>query len=83
MLENLCELCESSTCQINLYHIKLISSHSYVAMHKALECINKNHKFIERPVLTNSHKFVMRIKMSLYGNCDQNLFLPDSVPSLL
>ena len=33
-----------------------------------LECINKkSHKFIKRPVLTNSHKFLTRIKVSLYG----------------
>ena len=38
-----------------------------VTMHKALERINKkSHKFIQRPVLTNSHKFVTHIKMSLY-----------------
>ena len=36
-------------------------------MRKALECINKNHKFIKRAVLMNSHKFVMPIKMSLYS----------------
>ena len=36
----------------------------YVTMHKTLKCINKNpHKFIKRPVLMNSHKFVMHIKM--------------------
>ena len=34
-------------------------------MHRALECINK--KFIKRSVLTNSHKFLTCIKMSLYG----------------
>ena len=31
-------------------------------MHKALE-----HKFFKRTVLTNSHKFLTRIKISLYG----------------
>ena len=35
-------------------------------MHKALECINKN-CVSKRPILTNSHKLVMYIKMLLYG----------------
>ena len=37
-------------------------------MRKALERINKNCKFIKRPTLTRSNKFLTRIKMSLYGN---------------
>ena len=38
-------------------------------MHKALERmhVNKNHKFIKRPVLTKLHKFVTCTKMSLYS----------------
>ena len=37
----------------------------YVTMHRTLECINN--KFIKRPVFMNLHKFVLHIKMSLYG----------------
>ena len=36
-----------------------------ITMHEVLECVD--HKFIKRPVVTNLHKFVMHIKMSLYG----------------
>ena len=39
----------------------------YVTIHKALEHKSKSHKFIKRPVLTNLHKFLTCIKMSLYG----------------
>ena len=50
----------------------------YISMHKVLEHINKNHTNLSRVpfdkfmlVLTNSHKFVTCIKMSLYGMCRQ------------
>ena len=56
----LCELGESSAGRINLYNISYIMPH----MLQWLEHMNKNlHKFIKRPILTNSHKFVMHIKM--------------------
>ena len=45
----------------NLYCIIFITP--YVTIHKMLEHINK---FIERPVLMNSHKFVTCIKMSFF-----------------
>ena len=47
---------------------RFLLHHMLATLHKALECISKNHKFIKRPVLTNSHKFLTRIKMLLYGN---------------
>ena len=35
-------------------------------MNKTLKCINKNHKFIKRPVLTNSCKFVVHKNVTLW-----------------
>ena len=57
----LCELCESSTHSMNLYHIYIYPAISYNAESA------KMHKFIKRPVLKNSHKFIMCIKMPLYS----------------
>ena len=62
---HLCELCQSSTGH------KFLLRHTLLAMHKALERINKNHinlSFIKRPVLTSLHKFLTYRKMSLYNN---------------
>ena len=59
----LCELCESSTGRISLYRINF---------YRAI-CVNarthniKPHKFIKPPIFMNLHKFVMHIKMLLYG----------------
>ena len=40
----------------------------YITMHKMLERISKYHKFIKKPVLMNSYKFVKHTNISPCGN---------------
>ena len=49
----LCKLCESNTGRINLYH-KFLSRQTLLCIKRYIERINK---FINRPILTNSHNF--------------------------
>ena len=55
-------------------------SHKFVLHNFSLILNTRTHKFIKRPVLTNLHKFLTRIKMLLYGmNYQENFLLNEYI----